>query len=573
MPADTKIPVLELLQRIPLSARVVLHVGCGHGELAASFKRLSPATRLLGIEADPYLAAAAAAHLHEVASVDVEDQPIPFDVPHGIDCIVYQGVLEHMRDPWRLIRRHTGMLTADGIMLIVVQNPEHWSVADRLLRGTWQTDGGEADGGGKPDHASRCWFAHPGFSLDGMRRGLLAAGLSLCDVHSREVEPDQARQFAAALGPGLAALGIDPDAYVARATPLHYIWRVRKQPQQRITVAGNMMAPVGGVSHVRVMHPLTAIATDPMTTVVLTDRVDLTRPSDDSPCIFVLHRPALSGLSGRALLRRLMQAGWLVVTEFDDHPDFFAVMQDDANLTFRGVHALQTSTPALAEVLRRHNPEVAVFPNAVVAMPDVHNFADPRTLTLFFGALNREGDWHDLLPAINTVATKADERLRFSIVHDQSFFEALDTPHKTFTPMCDYDTYMNLLGQADISFMPLADNGFNRAKSDLKFIEAAACRVAALASTVVYGDSIVDGRTGLLFANADELQTKLLRLVAMPELARNIGEAARRYVSAERMVAYQVAPRLAWYRSLWARRAALTDALQARMATSAIPAA
>jgi glycosyltransferase involved in cell wall biosynthesis len=102
--------------------------------------------------------------------------------------------------------------------------------------------------------------------------------------------------------------------------------------------------------------------------------------------------------------------------------------------------------------------------------------------------------------------------------------------------------------------MPLGDTWFNRAKSDLKFIEAGACRVAALASHVVYGDSIEDGRTGLLFRDGEELRARLLRLIAMPDTARRLGDTARAYVAAERMLAYQVAPRIAWYRSLWAGR-------------------
>jgi hypothetical protein len=124
---------------------------------------------------------------------------------------------------------------------------------------------------------------------------------------------------------------------------------------------------------------------------------------------------------------------------------------------------------------------------------------------------------------------------------------------------------MGLLGQCEISLMPLGDTPFNRAKSDLKFIEAGACRVAALASHVVYADSIEDGRTGLLFRNADEMRDRLLRLVAMPDLAHGLGSAARSYVAGERMLAYQVAPRIAWYRSLWARRDDLTSALYARL--------
>ena len=73
------------------------------------------------------------------------------------------------------------------------------------------------------------------------------------------------------------------------------------------------------------------------------------------------------------------------------------------------------------------------------------------------------------------------------------------------------------------------------------------------------------GATGLLFTDADSLRARLLHLIAMPELARALADAARAYVARERMLAGQVAPRIAWYRSLWARRAALDAALRARV--------
>jgi len=220
----------------------------------------------------------------------------------------------------------------------------------------------------------------------------------------------------------------------------------------------------------------------------------------------------------------------------------------------------------MAEVLRPRNPEVRVFPNAIRALPDIRNFADEMSVTLFFGALNRERDWQPLMPSLNAIAARVGDRLKFCVAHDRAFFDALQTPHKSFTPTCNYDTYMNLLGGCEISLMPLLDDAFNRAKSDLKFIEAGACRVTALASQVVYGDSIDDGHTGLLFHNVEEFQARLLRLVAMPQLARAIGDAARAYVENERMLAYQVAERIAWYRELWDRRSELTAALHARLA-------
>jgi glycosyltransferase involved in cell wall biosynthesis len=215
--------------------------------------------------------------------------------------------------------------------------------------------------------------------------------------------------------------------------------------------------------------------------------------------------------------------------------------------------------------LRQQNPEVAVFPNAIRQLPEVQNFVEPDSMTLFFGGLNREADWPPFVEALNSVAATAGGRLKFSIVHDQGLFDALDTPHKTFTPMTDYPTYLQLLGTSELSFMPLRDTAFNQSKSDLKFIEAAACRVVSLASPVVYGESVQDGRTGLLFRNPEELRERLLNMLANPKTAQAIGDMARNWVAEHRMMAYQTQQRVAWYRSLWARRAELRQALLERM--------
>ncbi|WP_158922321.1 methyltransferase domain-containing protein [Acidisphaera sp. S103] len=552
----------DLLSRIPLSARTILDVGCGSGALVAAYRPLNPRARLLGIDIDPVQTALATPHLHQVATMDVETDPLPFDVPDGIDCIIYDDILEHLRDPWAMLHRHAEALSSDGVMLICVPNIDYWRLAERLLRGTWH-DSQDQD----PHHRQLRWF-----NLDSMRENLIHAGLTLCDVTTREPDGDQAAQFAASLAPGLEAMDIDPQEYARRAAPSHLIWRVRKEPRQRMILAGTMLAPVGGVSDVRVVYPMEAIGTDPMVTAGVVERVEFGQGGDGNARIFVLHRPSLIGEQGHTLLQGLAQAGFLVVTEFDDLPERFAMMRMGGDLGFYGVHAVQTSTLAMAEALRRYNPEIAVFPNAVGALPAVRNFADPRSITLFFGALNREHDWLPFMPAINAVAQMAGDRLKFQVVHDQSFFDALESPHKTFTPTCDYETYLDILGRSEISFMPLSDTPFNRAKSDLKFIEAASCRVATLASTVVYSNTVEDGRNGLLFRDPVQFQAGLLRLLAMPEMAREMADTARRYVIDNRMLAYQVAPRIAWYRSLWARRDALNLARHERMQRNRIAA-
>jgi SAM-dependent methyltransferase len=556
-------PMSDLSRLIPLSARVVLDVGCGDGVLGYTYRRLNPNARLLALDIDPAMVAAARPHYDECVEADAQADTLPFDTPNGIDCIIYSAVLEHLADPFGMLARHAASLSPDGMMLICVSNVEHWSLTERLLRGTFRYEDS-----GLFDRRHVRWFG-----LDTFRRGLGEAGLIPVDVQPRIFDERSGRAFIEAMTPALRNLGIDPSDYARTALPLQYIWRARQTPVRRLVVAGDMLRPVGGVSHLRVIHPLAALASDPE---VATHLAPATHPPEalhsnsepaeaDEQRVFIMHRPALFGADGQALINNMIDKGWLVVTEFDDHPDFMRGLNTPDLVSFRGVHAVQTTTPALADVLRQRNPELALFPNAVAMLPEIRNFTDPRVLTVFFGALNREPDWRHLIGPVNTVAARAGDRLRFRVVHDEGFFQALETPYKSFTPLCDYDTYMDLLGRSEISLMPLDDTPFNRAKSDLKFIEAGACRVASLASSVVYRSSIADGETGLIFNDPEEFHRQFLRLTMIPDLALELGNNARRMVREKRMLADQVQPRIAWYRDLWERRAELTEALRARI--------
>jgi SAM-dependent methyltransferase len=547
----------ELLEKIPLSAKTVLDVGCAQGALGAAYLRRNPNARFLGIDVDADAVEQAARRMSEVFCGDVEAEPMPFEVPEGIDCIVYGDVLEHLREPWDLIKAHAEYLAPDGTVLICMPNVEHWRFALALLQGHF-----EYEDQGLFDRTHLRWF-----TPRTMGKVLVDAGLLLADVASRPIAMDGAERFVAAIAPGLEALGVKPAEYLNRAGPLQFIWRARKTAPTRLVLNATMLPPQGGVSDVRVVEPIRALRTDSAMLPVIMSEPDLDPKLPDSPRIAVLHRPLLFGEGGIARVRTLLDKGYVVVSEFDDHPSFMAERGVDLDnlLTFRGVHAVQTSTAPLAEVLRRENPEVGLFQNGIFELPPVRNFLDPERLTLFFAAINRTEDWAPYMAALNEVARAVGGRLRFEVLHDKAFFDGLDTEHKNFTPIGDYAGYMEALGKCEIAFMPLADNPFNRAKSDLKYIEAGACRVAALASDVVYGETVEDGKTGLLFSDPAGLRAALLRLLAYPEAARRIGDAARVYVAEHRMLAYQVAERAAWYRDLWERREALNAALAARV--------
>ena len=547
----------DLLDRMPQSARLLLDVGCGTGALGAAYKRLNPGCRVLGIEQDAAAAGIAASRLDAVFAADLNVTPLPFAdaVTRGtIDCMIYGDVLEHLHDPWDVLARHLDYLSPDGTVLLCLPNLEHWSIAATLLRGTW-----DYKESGLLDATHLRWF-----SEESTRRALAELKLHVVEVLPRIFDHDSAHAFVDALEPALARLGVAAEDYLRRAAPVQYVWRLRRTPPPPLTIVSTVISPMGGVSHVRVIEPMRAIASESDVEGIVIASGDSPPDVGDTPKIFIFHRPLLVGTPSLEKIRALLAQNWLLVCEFDDNPDHIAALAGKDVLNFRAVHAVQTSTAPLAEVLRRSNPETAIFPNAIAALPDIENYRSPEVTTLFFAGFNREADWPPYLAALNGLARHFGPRLQFQIVADATLFQALETPFKTFTPICDYATYHAILARSEISFMPLLDNEFNRCKSDLKFIEAAAHRVTAVASRVVYQPSIRDRETGLLFGSAEELLYLVGRIVEENAFGRQIADRARAAVIDSRMLAYQVRDRIAWYRSLLARRPVLERALLAR---------
>ncbi|MGK7866101.1 methyltransferase domain-containing protein [Falsiroseomonas sp. E2-1-a20] len=542
----------DLLSRIPLDARLVLDVGCGAGGLGGAFRRRNPATRLLGIEPDPALADRAAAHYDEIYRLDIEATPPPV-APGSLDAMLFGDVLEHLRDPWAVLARDAPLLAEDGVLLACVPNLEHWSFTARLLTGQWRYEPT-----GLFDRTHLRWFTR-----DGMRQALEGAGLIPLDCTPRIFGPDKAEAFARRMEPALAAMGVTREDWLRRSAPLQYVWRATRRPPRTLLLAARTLRPVGGVNDVRVLQPLAALATRPGVAALAGPNVQL--PQAVVPRVLILQRRLLDSPESLAWLRALRATGAVLVQEFDDDPARWPSIAGNGDLAFRGVHAVQTSTAPLRDLLAPFNDEIAIFPNALAALPQPVNFADPGRLTLFFGALNREADMAPFLPVLNQVLAEAGGRLAVEVVHDRRSHDALETPHKRFTPTADYAGYRAVMVRCELAFLPLAETRFNRMKSDLKAVEAAGHRLCCLASPVVYAGSLRHGETGLIVPDPQALGAELRGLLAEPARALVMAEAARGWVRAERLLARQVAPRLDWYRSLWARRASLDAALLKRV--------
>jgi len=551
---------VDLLQYIPQTARVVVEFGCGKGALGAAYKRINPRCRWIGVELNAEAAAHAVARLDQVVVADAAAPPLDdLDIPTcGADCLIYGDVLEHLINPWESLARHLSILADNGLVLACVPNVQHWSILSSLLHGRFDyADEGLLD-------RTHLRF----FTADSLRRFFESVGLQVHAMHPRVFRKEVGQTFVKALSSALPALGItDQEAFTRQVQAYQYIARAVRRRPRPLLLQAMTLKPVGAVNDVRILQPLRALASVPGLQVTVQER-KATLCADTAPPdrVFLWQRPILTHRDNLDSIRRLLDRGYVIVTEFDDDPVLWPEIANNDHLTFKGVHAVQTSTPILADLLRQWNPEIAVFPNALNEISPLPSPPGPDApLTLFFGALNREQDWAPLMPGLNRILAAQGEHLHVSVVHDRAFFEALETAHKTFTPTCDYPRYQALLKAADVALLPLRDTPFNRRKSDLKFIECGALGTVALASPVVYGSSLRDGDTGVLFDDPPAFEDRLARLLDDTPWREQIRKAAHAYVGAERLQAFQTETRLAWYRDLIARRASLTEALYQRV--------
>lgn len=209
----------ELLSLIPLDARRIVEVGCMQGALARVVRERAPAVHYTGIDIDPDYAQVAAAHCHDAFSCDIEKiEPARWDKLFPSDCWIFGDCLEHLRDPWLLLRRIRTAIDPDGTLLVCVPNAQHWSVQWRLASGNFRYEDS-----GLLDRTHIRWFTR--ITLLEMFQG---AGWRVESGMTRNLQPvpQQAGILEALRGLAVAG-GFDPEQAVADAIPFQYVFKLR----------------------------------------------------------------------------------------------------------------------------------------------------------------------------------------------------------------------------------------------------------------------------------------------------------------------------------------------------------
>ena len=124
-----------LVRQLPHPIGRVLDVGCGEGRTAESLRQAG-ATWITGIDLEPEAAAVAAESYDDVRTGAVESELDSLDGP--FDTILLYDVLEHLVDPWDVLRRLHAVVAPEARAHVSIPNARHWTLLrDLALRGTF----------------------------------------------------------------------------------------------------------------------------------------------------------------------------------------------------------------------------------------------------------------------------------------------------------------------------------------------------------------------------------------------------------------------------------------------------
>ena len=183
------------------------------------------------------------------------------------------------------------------------------------------------------------------------------------------------------------------------------------------------------------------------------------------------------------------------------------------------------STP---ELVKRYNKKENVELIRNYCIPDLS--PSEKIVTIgYFGTITHKEDLLLIKDAIITLKNKLRNKgiiIKFEIIgvtnNPSNWYTAIKVPHDK-TNFTEFIPWLKKTVEWDIGVAPLEDTYFNKAKSELKYIEYTALGVPTVCSDIEsYNAVIKDGINGFLAKNTEEWVEKLEKLIMNKDLREKI---------------------------------------------------
>lgn len=107
----------DIIALVPDELNKVLEVGCGSGSTLFALKEMGRASEIVGIDINKYCTT----QLDKFISGNIEEMNLPYPQEY-FDIIIFGDVLEHLIDPWRVVRTMRNYLKENGALIASIPN-------------------------------------------------------------------------------------------------------------------------------------------------------------------------------------------------------------------------------------------------------------------------------------------------------------------------------------------------------------------------------------------------------------------------------------------------------------------
>ena len=206
----------DLLAVIPTDAARVVEVGCMSGDLARMYRQINPRCEYIGIEVNPEYAEIGREWCSKVLAGNIESfEDEIFATLFPSDCWVFGDVLEHLYDPWAVLKRIRRRLSKGASVVACIPNAQHWTVQVQLNLGLFRYQDT-----GLMDRTHIRWF-----TKSSIKEMFQTAGYEIVHASSRIVDEPLRAEAMAGIRALTQTLGGDPDLAENDATPLQWVVR------------------------------------------------------------------------------------------------------------------------------------------------------------------------------------------------------------------------------------------------------------------------------------------------------------------------------------------------------------